>query len=285
MEVSDQNILGIFSTQEHMPERDTSQLVTKALRSPIGTQSLSCLARGKEKVLIVCDDISRPTPTEKIVPPIITELHAAGIDDPNIEFMFALGTHRLMTREEMVKKLGKSIVLNYEVYNHDWKDRSSLEYMGKTAQGVEVWINRKVAEADLVIGVGRIMPIEVCGFTGGGKILIPGVCGRITNDDMHWTRIDIPDEDIIGKRDNPVRESIDELARKAGLDFIVNVVMDIQGRVSYVVAGDIIEAHRKGSGHAKELHTVLIPELADIVIADSKPFDSEFWQANKALDQ
>ena len=82
---------------------------------------------------------------------------------------------------------------------------------------------------------------------------------------MHWTRMDIPNEHIIGKRDNPVRESIDELARKAGLDFIVNVVMDIQGRVSYVVAGDIIEAHRKGSGHAKELHTVLIPELADIV--------------------
>jgi nickel-dependent lactate racemase len=157
--------------------------------------------------------------------------------------------------------------------------------MGKTAQGVEVWINKKVVQADLVIGIGRIMPIDMCGFTGGGKILVPGVCGKITNDEMHWTRIDLNDADIIGQRDNSVRASIDALARRAGLDFIINCGMDLRQRIAFVVAGDLVEAHRRGCELAMDLHVVRIPQLADIVVADSFPFDIEFWQANKALDQ
>jgi nickel-dependent lactate racemase len=129
------------------------------------------------------------------------------------------------------------------------------------------------------------MPIEVSGFTGGGKILVPGVCGKLTNDEMHWTRMDVPDGEVIGKRDNPVRASIDALARAAGLDFIVNVVMDSRGRIQRAVAGDMVEAHRRGCRFALEMHAVRFPREADIVVADSYPFDMEFWQANKALDQ
>jgi nickel-dependent lactate racemase len=129
------------------------------------------------------------------------------------------------------------------------------------------------------------MPIDICGFTGGGKILIPGVCGKATNDDMHWNRIDLDDEAMLGQRENPVRASIDALARKAGLDFIVNVVMDSRQQVAHVVAGDLVEAHRKGCELALGVHGVRIPAEADIVIADAYPFDIEFWQANKALDQ
>jgi len=157
--------------------------------------------------------------------------------------------------------------------------------MGETSQGVKVWINKRVARADLVIGVGRIMPLEVSGFTGGGKILVPGVCGKLTNDEMHWTRMDLPDEEILGKRDNPVRASIDRFARAAGLDFILNVVMDSRGQIQHAVAGDMVEAHRTGCELALEVHAVRFPRLADIVVADSFPFDIEFWQANKALDQ
>jgi nickel-dependent lactate racemase len=175
--------------------------------------------------------------------------------------------------------------VRYAVHNHDWKDPQACEFMGRTAQGVDVWINKQVAQADLVIGIGRIMPIEVCGFTGGGKILIPGVCGKITNDEMHWTRIDLPNADIVGRRDNPVRASIDTLARQAGLDFIVNCGMDLRQQMAFVVAGDLVEAHRRGCELAMDLHAVRIPRLADIVLADSFPFDIEFWQANKALDQ
>ena len=285
VDVPDTNLRGVFGTPEAANAGDPAALTAEAIANPTGTSPLRKLASGKRSILIVSDDISRPTPVHALLPPILDALHGAGVPDDSIEFMMALGTHRSMTRAEMEQKLGADIVAAYPVYNHDWESAEACTLIGKTDQGVEVWINRKVAEADLVVGIGRIMPIDVCGFTGGGKILVPGVCGKVTNDDMHWTRIDLDDADIIGKRDNPVRASVDELARKAGLDFIVNVVMDVHQRVTHVVAGDLTEAHRKGCDFALDMHGVRIPMEADIVIADSYPFDTEFWQANKALDQ
>lgn len=280
-----ERLLGIFQTRQSSTQGEPAALVRAAIESPIATPPLADLAQGCRRVLIVADDISRPTPVHRLLPPVLQTLHEAGLQAEQIEFLFALGTHRFMTPAEMATKLGADVAARYAAHNHDWNDPATCEYRGKTAQGVEVWINRKVTQADLVIGIGRIMPIEVCGFTGGGKILVPGVCGKITNDEMHWTRIDLDDADIIGRRDNPVRASIDALARQAGLDFIINCGMDLRQRVAFVVAGDLVEAHRRGCELAMDLHAVRIPELADIVVADSFPFDSDFWQANKALDQ
>ncbi len=285
LEVPDANVLGVFRTADVVPRASVAEIVREALARPIGTPPLATLAAGRRRVLIVCDDVSRPTPVAAMLPPVLDALHAAGIPDGGIEFMMALGTHRFMTRAEMEQKLGADVVARYPVHNHDWKDPAACAFMGKTEQGVEVWINKKVAAADLVIGLGRIMPIDVCGFTGGGKILIPGVCGKITNDDMHWTRIDLDDRAILGRRDNPVRASIDALALQAGLGFIVNAVMDLHRNVAQVVAGHPVEAHRRGCELALAIHAVRLPCAADIVVADGYPFDIEFWQANKALDQ
>lgn len=284
LDVPEANLLGIFATPQCLNPPDLGPMLAAALQNPIGTRPLRELAAGRRRVLLVCDDITRPTPVDRLLPGILAELRAAGVPDNSIELLVALGTHRPMTRDEMVVKFGAEFVARHPVHNHEWDTDGACEYVGDTAQGVPVWINKRVAAADLVIGVGRIMPIEVCGFTGGGKILIPGVCGAVTNDEMHWTRIDLPNEEVIGRPDNPVRASIDALARKAGLDFIVNVVMDIRQRVSHVVAGDLVAAHRAGCVHAMSMHCVAVPRLADVVVADSFPFDIEFWQANKALD-
>lgn len=285
LSVPDAQLLGVFKTRTVATDNDAAALVRAAIAAPIGTPPLAELARDCNSALIVTDDISRPTPVHRLLSPILETLHAAGLKPAQIEFMLALGTHRFMTPPEIAAKLGPDVAGTYVVHNHDWKDPRACEFMGNTAQGVPVWINKKVAQADLVIGLGRIMPIEVCGFTGGGKILIPGVCGKITNDEMHWTRIDLDSAAIVGQRDNAVRASIDALARQAGLDFIVNCGMDLNQRIAFVVAGDLEHAHRHGCNLAMDLHAVKIPQLADIVVADSYPFDIEFWQANKALDQ
>jgi nickel-dependent lactate racemase len=285
VDVPDGNLKGVYRSRQAPDGVDPAGLTAAAISVPIGTAPLRQLAAGKKRILIVADDISRPTPVHLILPPVLAALGEAGVPAGSIEFMMALGSHRHMTRAEMERKLGQDVVRAHAVHNHDWNDRNACVLLGKTEQGVEVWINRKVAEADLVIGVGRIMPIDICGFTGGGKILVPGVCGKITNDDMHWTRMDLDDAAIVGQRDNPVRASIDALARKAGLGFIINCVMDTDRRVAHVVAGDLEKAHRRGCELALGIHGVRIPEPADIVIADSYPFDIEFWQANKALDQ
>ena len=107
---------------------------------------------------------------------------------------------------------------------------------------------------------------------------------KITCDEMHWTRIDVPSKHILGKSENPVRASIDSLARKAGLDFIVNVILNAENKIIGAVAGDMVKAHRAGCEIALKVYGVKIPHEFDIVIADSFPFDIEFWQANKALD-
>jgi nickel-dependent lactate racemase len=266
------------------PEDGEEVLVRRALAAPIGTPPLRELAAGREGALLVVDDVSRPTPIHRFAPLLLEELKAAGMAEQNIEFMVALGTHRAMTPAEMEDKLGSDIVSRFAVHNHDWQDPEQLEFLGTTEQGAPVWINKRVRQAQLVIGLGAIMPIEICGFTGGGKILVPGLSGPETVDSMHWTRIDVPAEQILGKADNPIRSSIDALARKAGLDFITNVVLNQDNHIVGAVAGDMVAAHRAGCRIAERVFGVRVPGKFDIVIADSCPFDIEFWQANKALD-
>jgi nickel-dependent lactate racemase len=189
-----------------------------------------------------------------------------------------------MTHGEMREKVGREVFGRFPVHNHEWNNPDALTDIGRTRQGVDVWINKRVVAADCVVGIGRIMPIDICGFTGGGKILVPGCCGESTLDEMHWKRVDANDEEIVGIRDNPVRASIDEMARIAGLDFIVNIVMDVNKNILDCVSGDLVEAHREGCRRAQEYHSVQIPQKADIVIVDGCPFDIEFWQVNKAVD-
>jgi lactate racemase len=288
--VPDANLMGIYEAEDGGAAGDPARLTREALAQPIGSPRLADLARqcrpgGAKSVLVVVDDISRPTPVHLLLPPLLDELRGAGVPDTGIELLLALGTHRFMTPAEIEAKVGPAVARRHRVHNHDWKDPDACELMGTTSLGVPVWINKRVARADLVVGVGRIMPLDVCGFTGGGKILVPGVCGKITNDEMHWTRMDLPDDEVVGRPENPVRSSIDAMARAAGLDFIVNVVMDRHARIRRVVAGDMVAAHREGCRHALRVHAVRLPREADIVVADSFPFDIELWQANKALDQ
>lgn len=261
-----------------------SEIVQQAIDQPIKSKRLRELAKGKQKILIVTDDIHRPTPVFDFIRTVLDELYKAEIKEENIEFMMALGTHRPMTKKEMGQKLGADIADRFKVHNHEWDNPNALVFMGNTDQGVPVWINKKVKEADLVIGIGAIMPIEVCGFTGGGKILVPGVCGEITNSEMHWTRVDVPHNEVLGKAENPIRESIDTLARKAGLDFIVNVILNAEQQIVKAVAGDMVHAHRAGCKLAVDVYGVEFDKEYDIVIADGYPFDIEFWQVNKALD-
>jgi nickel-dependent lactate racemase len=266
------------------PEDSEETILRMALSAPIGAPQLSELARGRRGALIVVDDVSRPTPVHRFAPLVLQELKDAGLTEEKIEFMVALGTHRAMTPAEMADKLGSDIVDRFPVHNHDWQDEKQLEFLGTTEQGAPVWINKRVRRADLVIGLGAIMPIEICGFTGGGKILVPGLSGPQTVDSMHWTRIDVPAQQILGRAENPIRASIDALARRAGLDFIVNVILDQGDRIVGAVAGDMVAAHRAGCRIAERAFGVTVPSKYDIVIADSHPFDIEFWQANKALD-
>jgi nickel-dependent lactate racemase len=284
LEIPDANLLGVFGPEEREPPGDAAAIVRAALGAPTGSPPLAELARGRTDILVAVDDSSRPTPVAELLPHVLGEL-AAGAPEARVQILLALGSHRPMSREEIEVKVGADVAARLPVHNHDWSDPEACVHIGDTAQGVPVWINRRVAQADLVVGIGRIMPIDVCGFTGGGKIVVPGACGKVTNELLHWSRLEVPDAEILGRRDNPVRASIDAMAAKAGLRFVLDVVMDRRRRILAAVSGDPVEAHRCGCEIAREVHAVRLPCEADIVVADSHPFDIDFWQANKALDQ
>lgn len=284
MEIPDRNFMGVFSPPRMSPGRTEEEILSDALDSPVGTVRLRRALEGKRNVLIVSDDHHRPTPVRTMLPPVLEEIRSAGIPDRSVEIIMALGSHRAMSAGEIREKLGEGIAERFRVTNHEWTNPENLYFAGRVPPGIDVWVNRKMREFDFIVGLGQIMPMDVCGFTGGCNIIIPGLCGPVTSADFHWVRVGIPPEEVVGKRENPIRAAIDNSAMAAGLGAILNVVLDGEGNICGAVYGHPVEAHRRGAALALDAHTTFLPRKADIVVADGYPFDIEFWQVNKALD-
>ncbi|MDK2798721.1 MAG: lactate racemase [Clostridiales bacterium] len=282
VEIPDENLCGIFEPKLSENNADVEKLILQALQEPIGCKKLSERLKPSDKVLIISDDNTRHTPVDRILSVLLPYLQDIGIRKDNIRILMALGTHRPMSTSELVDKLGQNIVDEYKVINHLWNREEENMYYGKTSKGIEVWGNKLLYESDFIIGLGHIVPHRVAGFSGGGKIVQPGVSNGQSTGETHWLSALVSGSEIMGKRDNLVREQIDEAAKLMGLNFIINVVQDLKENVVGVVAGDFIEAHRAGCDLAKEVYGVKIPK-ADIVITDSYPADIELWQAAKGI--
>jgi len=283
-EVPDENILAILKPSGLAPKVNLTSLTINALSRPIGLPPLSDLASKGAKVLIVIDDYTRKTPTRALLPHIIRELRKGGIRESDITILMALGTHRPPSEKEVEYKIGKEIWDRCAVLFHNWKDDTQMIKLGKVDGKVIVKVNKAVKEADLILGLGMIIPHRVSGYSGGGKIIQPGISGPEITGYTHWMSAKFPSEEILGVFDNPVKRCIDLIAEEAGLKFLVNLVLDGRGNVIDVFAGDFREVHRKGSFLAKRVYGVKVPGKADIVIADCPPpTDIDMWQAAKSL--
>lgn len=246
------------------------------VRNPIGSKPLFDLASGKKRVVIIVDDITRPTPAATILHVILEELREAMVRPDSITLIIAGGTHTLPTEEEIEKKIGRELAARTKVIPHD--SRKDLVYLGKTSRGTPLYLNKTVFESDLLIGVGCIYPHPAAGFSGGSKIVAPGVCGNETARYMH----DYLKGGERGKNyeQSEFRQEIEEIAKKAGLDFIVNVVLNQQREVCGLFAGDKIFAHRKGVEFATKIYSVEPMMDADVVVVDAYPFDTTFQFAH-----
>jgi len=285
LEIPGENLIGIFEAGLEKPTLSPEKIIRGALENPIGSPCLSELARDAKHVLILCDDNTRYTPAYLIVPHIINELHKGGLTDDRIRFLIAKGSHKLMTDEELVAKLGKSICENYVVEQHNHDVIEELIPTGVELDGVQFLINKRLKEADLIIGIGNIVPHMIKGFSGGGNIILPGVSGGLDAiGKMHWQTLESPVEDVLGVPDNKAKSLIDMVARKAGLNFIVNVIVNNDTEILHAVAGDPVHAYRKGVECASQVFNVSIPRKADIVVFDAYGNDLDFWQANKGLN-
>lgn len=283
MEIPDQNLLGIFAPSTVEIEKSEDEIIEEALLQPIGSSALHEIIEWCQDVLILVDDYTRPTPTQMILPRLIRELEQGGIKREGIRFLIASGTHRPMTEEEILKKFGKEIPKQYLILNHHWWDSSQMVYLGETPSGIPIHINRLVEEVDLIIGIGQIVPHRVSGFSGGGNIIQPGICGEETTGKTHWLSAQFEGWEILGRITNPVKKEIERVAEKAGLEWIINTIQDGTGRLVKVVAGDPVHAYREGAAKSREVYLSQLPEEADIVVADSDPYDSELWLAAKGI--
>jgi len=269
------------ATLNTLPEINLAEELERVLDHPTGCQSLEEMAQELKSVLLICDDNTRPTPAHLILPSVIERLRAAGVGLENIAILIAGGSHRPMTEEELIAKVGPEVYSSVQVFNHEFDNKDKLVYLGDTKNGTPIWINKMVFDADLVLGIGGIVPHRYCGWSGGGKIIQPGVCGEETTIATHL--MITKDESItLGNIDNPVRKEIDDIALRAGLKFIVNAILDANQRVVGLVAGDPIQTHREGVGMARKGYWVPL-QKADLVITSSFPADLNFWQAGKAL--
>ena len=284
VEIPDSLISGVYTLADSTPAMSNTEIVQAALDNPIGTKHLGDEVSVDMKIVIAVDDGSRSTHTELMLPLVLDQLNAAGISVENIAIFIALGTHRQMTHFEMNQKYTADAVGRYRFINPDWKDTSAYIKTGVSSRGFDIRIHKEILQADYIIGIGQTIPHMIAGFGGGCKIINPGCADGETIGQMHWLCSKVPNDKLFAVRDNLVRQTIDEVALKAGLKFIVNEVPGSHGRIAGAFAGHPVEAHRKACEFAARICHVPIKQKADIVVADSYPADIDFWQALKGLN-
>jgi nickel-dependent lactate racemase len=276
------NLLGVFSPQESTEAFDETALVHKALTRPIGTPRLRDLARPGQKVAIVTSDLTRPCPSERLLPLVLDELSAAGVPDEDILTIVALGLHRPMTTPELESAVGAHVCRRVRVVNHDPADTVRV---GVTSAGTPVELFRPIVEADLRVCLGNLEFHYFAGYSGGAKAILPG-CGSETTVRANHAMMVRPEAASGRLEGNPVRADIEEGAELLGVDFILNVLVDGNHGIVGAVAGEVTAAHRRGCEMVAQRGIVPVPGPADIVLvsAGGYPKDVNLYQAQKALD-
>lgn len=272
------------SIEEYKPDSDEVSLVKKAMEEPIGTGKLSELAKGKQNIVIIASDHTRPVPSKVIMPLMLAEIRK-GNPDADITILIATGCHRGTTKEELIAKFGEEIVKRENIYIHDCDEQEKFVNIGVLPSGGECEINTIAANADLLVAEGFIEPHFFAGFSGGRKSVLPGIAGRKTVLANHCSEFIAHDSARTGiLENNPIHEDMLWAAKKANLQFIVNVVLNSEKKVIYAVAGDVEKAHKKGTDFlsaqcgAKAVYS-------DVVISTNGgyPLDQNVYQAVKGM--
>jgi len=252
--------------------------IKRAIQNPVGSKRLKDIVSSNASVVILVDDRTRKTPQKRILPFVLDELNDGGVADSQIKLVIATGTHRNMTKEEILERFGQVIVARVEIENHDCHD--NLIDKGLTRRGTRIVVNRNVLDADIRIAVGATLPHHPTGWSGGAKMLLPGVAGTETVNAMHLLGAT---EAQLGKVITPMREEMEDFAKEVGLHFIVNVVLNEKGDIVRAVSGHFIDAHREIVSWGMKINGVKFTEPADITISSSFPFDYDLTQADKGL--
>ena len=276
----------VVEARFNRPVADAGAAICSALDYPIGATSIGALAGGKSRVAIVVCDITRPAPNRVTLPPLLKRLHAAGIVRENITILIATGLHRAATEEETRFILGEEVASIYRVVNNDARAEGQHSFLGETSRGTPVWIHNDFVNADLRITLGFIEPHLMAGFSGGRKLVAPGVARQETIKSIHspkFMRSPLAVEGSVSE--NPLHAELLEIARMGRHDFIVDVTLTRDRHISGVFAGEPRAAHAAGIRFLTESCMEVTPNAADLVVTSAAgfPLDLTFYQSVKAI--
>ena len=286
IDIDDSRLNGILTSSLHsyVPLDTEENLVKAAMAAPYGSPKLSELAKGKDKVVIIASDHTRPVPSKVIIPFMLSEIRE-GNKDADITILIATGCHRGTTRDELVSKFGEEIVANEKIYVHDCEEKEKYANIGRLPSGGECIINKIAAEADLLVSEGFIEPHFFAGYSGGRKSVLPGICSKETVLANHCAEfIDSPFARTGILENNPIHKDMIWAARAAKLAYIVNVVINEDKKVVYAVAGDVERAHEAGCAFLSKYCGATATE-SDIVISTNGgyPLDQNIYQSVKGM--
>ena len=280
LDIPKKNIAFNMRANEFPVPKSELEEIRNSLLNPIGSKRLKDIVKPNQTVVILGDDRTRLTPQDRIIPIVLEELYSAGIKPNQIKIIIATGTHRPMTEHEIEAKYSRHLMNEVEIKNHNYKDPNKLVDKGTTRRGTRIIVNKEFLEADIHIGIGGILPHHPVGWSGGAKILLPGVAGDETTSDMHLLGAT---EQQLGKIETPCRQEMEDFASEVGLEFIVNVIMDSDGKVLKCISGHFIKAHREAVKWGFEVFGVKFNEYADITLSSTYPMDYDLSQGDKGL--
>lgn len=274
----------LIEPREHPPLADAGQAIEGALRHPADVPPLGDMARGRRNAVVVVTDATRACPDHLLVPPMLAQLEQAGLGPDQTTILVAVGTHRASTPEEKIEKLGADVVARYRVVDHDASDPDALIRVGAVADGPPFTVNRLALEADLLIATGVVEPHQYAGYSGGAKTVSIGTAGEEIIQYTHGPAfLDHPGTRLGRTGGNPFQEAVRQVGHKVGLDFVINAVLDGDGRMIAVAAGAPDRVHDHLARLAESLYTESIPGQFDIAVAGvGYPKDSNLYQASRA---
>ncbi|MEJ2109326.1 MAG: nickel-dependent lactate racemase [Acidobacteriota bacterium] len=277
------NVLSSSDCTKAPVVEDVASEIERALDDPIGQSSIEELARPGMKVVILFDDIQRATPADIAIPAILNRFNKAGVEDARISAVCARGTHPKPSDEQIEKKVGGEATkrLKGRISVHEAQSSENV-LVGRTRFGTPVAINKNVAEADIVIGIGTCIPHPYSGYGGGCKIFMPGVCAYDTISAHHYSWLRNKDSQLNKLEGNPWYEETVEMARLGGLTYKLDFLLNENTQVIRAFFGDPVAAHKKGAEHANSLYLVPLSRQADVVITSASPLEIGV-QATKAL--
>jgi len=256
--------------------------IRTAINNPIGTPTILEIAKGKQNAVIAIEDISRPSYLEEILSIVLEQLNNAGITDEKITIIYALGSHRPLNRRDSIKKVGLSIVDRINIENHH--PYENLIYIGESQIGTPIYLNKTYYDADLKIAIGTVVPHPLAGYGGGAKIILPGISGIETLYANH----------VVGVKGSSggigfvtkLRKDIEDVCKKVGLDFSINIVSTMRRGIAGIFTGYFIDAHRKAMELANDVYSTELPSGMDLDVGffNLYPEDTELCQAIKGLN-